>query len=228
MDIFLKNNGFTPAPNKLNFLRLFSYQIKEKVQETFNDDMAASPKTVRRKLVMVRGFTLIELLVVIAVIGILASATMISFPTVSKKSRDSQRLQDAHQIFTAIKVYKEMTGVFPESTVDECCSDWDQSPCNGDKTFITDLVIAGAVSVLPTDPLKNTVGDGCYGYNYFLFPAGTFGCDADRGKFFVFGIRDLEAWDVAQDGVFNDSSGFNCSGYNFQDDFDWVVGGFEK
>ncbi|MDD5433438.1 MAG: type II secretion system protein, partial [Candidatus Pacebacteria bacterium] len=37
-----------------------------------------------------KGFTLIELLVVIAIIGILASIVLVSFPTATKKARDSR------------------------------------------------------------------------------------------------------------------------------------------
>ncbi|MDD5433437.1 MAG: prepilin-type N-terminal cleavage/methylation domain-containing protein [Candidatus Pacebacteria bacterium] len=37
-----------------------------------------------------KGFTLIELLVVIAIIGILASIVLVSFPTATKKAKDSR------------------------------------------------------------------------------------------------------------------------------------------
>ncbi|PIR91221.1 hypothetical protein COU02_00865, partial [bacterium (Candidatus Gribaldobacteria) CG10_big_fil_rev_8_21_14_0_10_37_46] len=45
-----------------------------------------------------KGFTLIELLVVISIIGLLASVVLVSFPTSTKKTRDSIRMQELKQI----------------------------------------------------------------------------------------------------------------------------------
>ncbi|MFH0739911.1 MAG: type II secretion system protein [bacterium] len=39
---------------------------------------------------MKKGFTLVELLVVIAIIGVLASIVLVSFPSASKKAKDSR------------------------------------------------------------------------------------------------------------------------------------------
>jgi len=45
-----------------------------------------------------KGFTLIELLVVIAIIGILASIVLVSFPTATKKAKDSRIISAVGQM----------------------------------------------------------------------------------------------------------------------------------
>jgi len=49
-----------------------------------------------------KGFTLIELLVVIAIIGILASIVLVSFPTASKKAKDSRVVSAVSQTRTVM------------------------------------------------------------------------------------------------------------------------------
>lgn len=169
------------------------------------------------------GFTIIELLVVISIIGLLASIVLISFPDAAKKARDGTRLQDIGQIFTAIRIYQANNGVFPPISSDTCCNGWDQGPCDGNNTFIGALITSGTVDTVPVDPAGGT-GTGCYGYNYYRYDAGSYGCDASRGAFFVLGIRNMETSSRPYSG----SPGWNCSGRNWQDEFDWVTGGFEK
>ncbi len=174
---------------------------------------------------MARGFTLIEVLVVITVIGLLASAVLVVFPINTGKTRDAQRLQDMHQIVTALRIYQVSNGVYPFADDDSCCKDWDQAPCRGDKTFISTLVTSGTANIIPSDPKpKGGEGNNCYGYGYYYFPAGSYGCDTARGGFFVLGVRDME---TVKD-VHPESPGFSCPSRNFQDDFEWVTGGFEK
>ena len=49
-----------------------------------------------------RGFTLIELLVVIAIIGILASIVLVSFPSATKKAKDSRVVSAISQARTVM------------------------------------------------------------------------------------------------------------------------------
>lgn len=168
------------------------------------------------------GFTLIELLVVIAIIGLLASMVMVSFPGATKKARDAERLQDTHQILTALTIYKANEGRYPSISGDSCCNGWDQGPC-GDNPFIGALIDSGTVTIVPTDPSGGS-GTGCYGYNYYRYSAGYAGCDSSRGAFFVLGVRDMETSGRPHP----DSPGWSCPSRNWQNEFDWVTGGFEK
>lgn len=62
---------------------------------------------------LTKGFTLIELLVVISVIGLLASIVVVSFPTSTKKTRDSIRMQELKQIQTALRLYYDIYHQMP-------------------------------------------------------------------------------------------------------------------
>src|SRR5262245_55524778 len=63
-----------------------------------------------------RGFTLIELLVVIAIIGILSAVVLVSVNSARSKSRDARRLSDIRQIMTAMEIYYNDNGGYPDST----------------------------------------------------------------------------------------------------------------
>ncbi|MBI2590670.1 MAG: type II secretion system protein [Candidatus Blackburnbacteria bacterium] len=52
-----------------------------------------------------RGFTLIELLVAISIIGILSSLLFVSYTSIQKNTRDTQRKSDLKQYLTALESY---------------------------------------------------------------------------------------------------------------------------
>ncbi|TFG35939.1 MAG: type II secretion system protein [Parcubacteria group bacterium] len=168
-----------------------------------------------------KGFTLIELLVVIAIIGILSSVVSVSMRSVRAKARDARRLQDMKQIVTALQLYYDKYERYPSISSDVCCDGWDQGPCEGNP-FIGALATEGLLQT-PSDPGGGS-GTACYGYNYYRYSAGSYDCDASRGAYFVFGIRDMET----SGRPYPSSPGWSCSGRNWQTEFDWVTGGFEK
>ena len=61
------------------------------------------------------GFTLIEILVVVAIIGLLAVIVTVAFSSARVRSRDSVRLSDVNRIQTALNLYWQATGVYPNS-----------------------------------------------------------------------------------------------------------------
>lgn len=63
-----------------------------------------------------KGFTLIELLVVIAIIGILSSVVLASMNSARKKSRDARRQQDLKGISTALELYYDQNGYYPQGS----------------------------------------------------------------------------------------------------------------
>jgi len=167
-----------------------------------------------------KGFTLIELLVVMAIIGLLASVVLVSFPGATKKARDAERLQDMAQILTALRIYHTNEGRFPPISGDSCCDGWDQGACDSNP-FIGALVTSGTATVVPVDPTGIT---GCEGYSYYRYGAGSYGCDASKGAYFVLGVRNMET----QGRPFPESPGWNCPGRSWEVEFDWVTGGFEN
>jgi prepilin-type N-terminal cleavage/methylation domain-containing protein len=170
-----------------------------------------------------KAFTLIELLVVIAIISLLATLSVTALNNARKKSRDAKRLADLTQIRKALLLYHDSNDTWPARTADSCCDGWDQGPCGTENTFIQPLVTGNFMNPVPVDPQGGT-GTGCYGYNYYVYSAGSYGCDSAKGAFYVLGIRDLET-DSRPPTKF-DGSGWQCSGRNWQNEFDYVVGGF--
>jgi len=64
-----------------------------------------------------KGFTLIELLVVIAIIGLLSTLAVVSLNNARQKSRDSRRVSDVKQVQTALELYYNDAGGYPDSDV---------------------------------------------------------------------------------------------------------------
>ncbi|OGZ35499.1 MAG: hypothetical protein A3A94_02655 [Candidatus Portnoybacteria bacterium RIFCSPLOWO2_01_FULL_43_11] len=168
-----------------------------------------------------KGFTLIELLVVIAIIGLLSTIVLVGLQGVRKKARDAKRLHDMRQIVIALQSYYNIYERYPSISADVCCDGWDQGPCGVDP-FIGSLVTEDLIQT-PTDPSGGS-GTGCYGYNYYRYGAGGYGCNASRGAYFVLGVRDMESSGRPHPS----SPGWSCPSRNWQNEFDWVIGGFER
>ncbi|MDP2676640.1 MAG: type II secretion system protein [bacterium] len=169
------------------------------------------------------GFTLIELLVVIAIIGILASVVLASLNSARLKSRDARRLSDMKQIRLALELYFSDNTAYPGNT-DNDCGGWDAGFNGGQESgdpFIAQLETAGAISDTPGDPIATA---NCGGYAYYRYVPGAYGCDAGRGSYFVLGVRDMET----SAGVYPESPGWSCPSRNWQSEFDWVTGNFER
>lgn len=64
-----------------------------------------------------KGFTLIELLVVVAIIGMLAAMIELSLGNARLKARDTRRLSDVSQIRTALELYLNQGGGYPDEAV---------------------------------------------------------------------------------------------------------------
>jgi len=176
-----------------------------------------------------RGFTLIELLVVISVIGLLSGVVMVSMQDARAKARDSRRLSDMRQIVSALTMYYDKYGAFPPISPDACCDGWDQAPCVAEpsSSFIGGLQTRGITGTVPSDPGGKPAAladNACYGYAYYVYSAGTSGCDTARGRFFVLGVRNMET----STGAHPNSPGFRCPSRNWQSEFEWVTGVFEQ
>lgn len=123
------------------------------------------------------GFTLIELLVVIAVIGILSSVVLASLNSARAKGRDAQRLQNQHELRTALLMYYDDHGYYPR------CGDYETTEFflgfpGGFTTRSTDSNWDGCLGVqlrpyisqVPKDMINGTK-DGVSLYYYYYCPA---------------------------------------------------------
>ncbi len=62
-----------------------------------------------------KGFTLIELLVVIAIIGLLSTLAVVALNSARAKSRDARRISDVKQMQTALEMYFNDVGLYPNA-----------------------------------------------------------------------------------------------------------------
>ncbi len=156
---------------------------------------------------------------VIAIIGLLSSVVFASLNSARTKARDAARLAEIQEIVKALALYYSDYNAYPDSDFDGC-GGWD----NGNRTYPLlngrgmDTYFGGKV------PIDEGFTADCQGYNYYRYPAGYAGCDSARGAYFVLGVRDMET----SPNPHPDSPGWSCPSRNWQGEFDYVLGGFER
>ena len=127
----------------------------------------------------IKGFTLIELLVVIAIIGILSSVVLASLNSARMKARDTRRIADLRQIVTALELYYDANGYYPQSNCGWDCNEYRYSYDSSWNTLATDL--APYISSLPKDPLNS--GCGPWDRNCFSYTYGNVGRNTERVQY---------------------------------------------
>jgi hypothetical protein len=135
------------------------------------------------------------------------------------------QLQKSLAIYHAIDgAYPGPVGSYGEGGATEGCSSWDTSAIDRESSGISildPLFEQDYITAMPVDPVNSTTCSG-YQYRYYLFTAGTNGCDASRGAYYVLGVVDMES----SSGTHPNSPGFSCSSHDWQNDFEWVTGAY--
>lgn len=163
-----------------------------------------------------RGFTLIELLVSVAIIALLSSLVLASMNTARKGARDAQRLASLREMQTGLELYFHDHDVYPDGA--DNVSGWDTAT---DGDFLQELVDNKYMQANVQDPLGVAYGDNL---RYAHYAAGSEGCPAAKGGFYVLGVADMEN----SDGTHPSSPGFSCSGRDWQNEMEFVMGKFEN
>lgn len=101
-----------------------------------------------------KGFTLVELLVVVSLVGILATLVLANLNSARQRGRDAQRKSDLKNIATALRLYYNDYGTYPNSSSGKImgCGVNGNTECSWGGAFT-----AGSntyMSVLPNDPLS--------------------------------------------------------------------------
>ncbi|OGE86140.1 MAG: hypothetical protein A3J48_02250 [Candidatus Doudnabacteria bacterium RIFCSPHIGHO2_02_FULL_46_11] len=114
------------------------------------------------------AFTLVELLVVIAIIGLLASFTYASVNVARARARDARRHEDIKALQTALQLYYEDNGQYPDSGIPTgILPGWSLSNESTWSTLQTEL--APYLAQLPIDPAQPASGsplDRVHVYSY--------------------------------------------------------------
>lgn len=102
---------------------------------------------------------MVELLVVIAIIGILATLLLLQLGIARQRARDAARIAHVNQVRTALELYFDDNGEYPE--INTYGTD--------NSTGLGPSLVPKYLTQLPLDPLSA----GTYVYKYAYSPAGT-------------------------------------------------------
>ena len=179
------------------------------------------------------GFTIVELLIVIVVIGILAAITIVAYNGVQARAQDTRRVSDMKAIQSALALYSVQYGSLPAVATSGLGwqSGWESSAREASGEFLRPLVTGGIIGAVPVDPVNNAIEadmevartNKTYSYAYYLYPAGSSGCDVARGDYYILGMITTA---TAGSGTHTASPGFSCTGRDWQNEFSWVAGGY--
>jgi general secretion pathway protein G len=179
-----------------------------------------------------KGFTIVELLVVIVVIGILAAITVTAYNGVQGRARDAERISDLKNIADALEIYRVNNGAYPTPVSTPNASSWEVNTDGTTATnFLSALSTANIMPKVPVDPtnkgttLNPSYNNNTYAYFYYVYAAGSNGCDVSRGPFYVLGAMRMDSVAAGQKSPV--SPGFSClPTRDWSTNGAWVTGDF--
>jgi len=112
-------------------------------------------------------FTLIELFTVIAISGLFLSIVLSSIINMKMKARDVKRIADLGQIRTALELFYDSNGYYPQSGCGWDCNGYSYSYGASWNSLTSDL--GPYIGSLPKDPINSSCApwnNNCYSYAY--------------------------------------------------------------
>ena len=116
------------------------------------------------------GFTLIELLVVVSLIGVLATLVLANLNAARQRGRDAERKADMRNIQTALRLYYNDEGGFPENNTSHQMIACDDTACSWNSVWSSDGIIY--MPILPGDRVSTQT------YRYTQIDADSYTIDA--------------------------------------------------
>jgi len=165
---------------------------------------------------MKKGFTLIELLIVIAIIGVLSSVVIAFLGQARAKARNARRVMEMKSFITALNLYYDQFGQYPNGVNNATCWGWDVSTDGG---FVPALRTNG---FLPSDLVDPSGASGCYGYFYYRYPVGN--CGSTKA-FYVLENRSMEGYSATN--PYPSSPGWTVGACSWAADAAYVTGAYE-
>jgi prepilin-type N-terminal cleavage/methylation domain-containing protein len=112
------------------------------------------------------GFTLIELIVAITIIAVLSVIAIVNYGGVSRRSRDSRRINDLERIRMALELYRQENKKYPISTTDlvpDYLQSWPKDPTNFryDYSQLTDYTYTISAHVEDLGSTNISLSSGC-------------------------------------------------------------------
>ncbi|MCY1362017.1 hypothetical protein D9M69_487150 [compost metagenome] len=145
-------------------------------------------------------------------------------------------MQDLRSIAKALEIYKTTNGAYPSATVTPNAGGWEVSHDGTAATnFISALTTSKTISKVPVDPMNSGTVTGSASldpswsttdkfYFYYRYAAGSGGCDAARGDFYILGATRFDR--TASGQTAQGSPGFSCPGRDWAIEGAWVIGGY--
>jgi len=166
-----------------------------------------------------KGFTLIELLVVIAIIGLLASIVMVSLNSARTKARDAKRISDFKQIQTALEMFYDQVGKYPQSpgyaTWSGHWAYFSQCLETGVNCGFSVSGYTSAIAKVPQDPRRTT--SDAFANDYTYYPGHPTGC-GDGQSYRIAAYLETSHSALSSDldgGFYNNNGGCEDSGNGY-------------